>query len=259
VLSVQRLWPVLVALLCSAARGQAPAYSAAGIVNAANYSPGPFAPNSVITLFGSNLSNSPLGVSAPIGLVIPTTNSAGVSVFVANMWAPVLYASPTQINFLIPTELTAGVLSVTVVKQGVNGPSVNITLVPGAPALFPSADGYVLAADWNNANALVTPQAPAHPLDTVIVYATGLGAAGHNATGEVPASPVQIDNLAGLRVYLDGTVLDPGLIKYAGVTPTWPGLYQINLVLPEKLGADPEIRVAIGDQTSPAGLKLAVR
>src|SRR5579872_3179338 len=49
-LTVHRAWPALAVLLCSAARGQAPAYSAAGIVNTANYAPGPFAPNSVVSI-----------------------------------------------------------------------------------------------------------------------------------------------------------------------------------------------------------------
>jgi uncharacterized protein (TIGR03437 family) len=116
-----------------------------------------------------------------------------------------------------------------------------------------------LAQDWSAAYALVTPDAPAHAGDMVIVYATGLGKAGNNATGAVPTAAVQIDNLASLQVYLDGVAVAPSLILYAGLTPGWAGLYQINLVLPDKLGADPEIRVAIGDQSSPAGLKLAVQ
>jgi uncharacterized protein (TIGR03437 family) len=258
VVSVHRAWPALVVLLCSAARGQAPAYSAAGIVNASNFTPGPFTANSVVTLFGSNLTLNFPGAPAPQGSQL-VTSLGGASVYVEGIPAPLLYAGTNQINFLIPLELSTGVVQVCVVRQGVNGPQVDITLVSGAPALFPSPDGYALAADWNNANAVVTTQTPAHSLDTIIVYATGLGSAGIFATGEIPPVAAQINNLAFLTVYLNGTALDPSLIKYAGVTPGFAGLYQINLVLPDKLGADPEIRVAIGNQISPPGLKLAVR
>jgi uncharacterized protein (TIGR03437 family) len=52
-------------------------------------------------------------------------------------------------------------------------------------------------------------------------------------------------------------VLSADRIKYAGVTPGYAGLYQINLALPDSPGQDPEIRVAIGDQSTPSGLKLA--
>jgi uncharacterized protein (TIGR03437 family) len=60
-------------------------------------------------------------------------------------------------------------------------------------------------------------------------------------------------------VYLGGAAVDPAAILYAGLTPGSAGLYQIDLVLPGGLATDPEIRLAIGDQSSPAGLKLAVQ
>lgn len=249
-------------LLCATARGQAPAYSAAGIVNASNYAPGPFAANSVVTIFGSNLSNASTGVSAAevAGGTLPTYEGmAGSSVYVANMPVPLLYVSATQINFLIPTNLIPGTVPVRVVKQALTGPEVNITLVPGAPALFSGADGYIIAEDWNASYAIVTTAAPAHGGDVVILYATGLGGAGQNATGFVPAAAAPIDNLAALNVYVNGVALERPAILYAGLTPGFAGLYQINLVLPPNPGPDPEIRVAIGSQTSPAGSKLCVR
>jgi uncharacterized protein (TIGR03437 family) len=67
-----------------------------------------------------------------------------------------------------------------------------------------------------------------------------------------------IQRLSDLKVYLGGTAINPASILYAGLTPGSAGLYQINLVLPDNLGTDPEIRVVIADQSSPAGLKLAV-
>lgn len=259
---MHRAWLALAVLLCATARGQAPSYSAAGIVNAANYAPGPFAANSVVTIFGSNLSDTPSGVSATevAGGTLPTNAGlAGVRVIVNGITAPLLYVSATQINFLIPAELLPGTFPVFVAKQGLRGPpDVNITLVPGAPALFSGADGYVIAEDWNAGYAIITTAAPAHAGDVVILYATGLGAAGYDTTGQVPASATPIDNLASLNVYVNGVALDRSAILYAGLTPGFAGLYQINLVLPPNPGADPEIRVAIGNQESPPGSKLAV-
>ena len=40
---------------CGNLWGQTPYYTTASIVNAADYSPGPFAPSSVLSLFGTNL------------------------------------------------------------------------------------------------------------------------------------------------------------------------------------------------------------
>ena len=58
---------------------------------------------------------------------------------------------------------------------------------------------------------------------------------------------------------LDGAAVDPGLIKYAGLTPGSAGLYQINLEIPEGAGNDPEIRVTAGNLTAQTGLKLPLR
>ena len=120
---MHRAWLVLAALSSGAAWGQAPAYSAAGIVNASNYAPGPFAPNSVISIFGSNLSWSTHALAAAdiSGANLPLT-MAGVQVIVSNWPAALLYVSPTQINFIVPSDEIAGDVQVRVVRQGVTGP-----------------------------------------------------------------------------------------------------------------------------------------
>ena len=66
-------------------------------------------------------------------------------------------------------------------------------------------------------------------------------------------------HLSDLKLLLNGNAVDTVRIKYAGLTPGSAGLYQINLQLPDNLGADPEIRVAVASQSNPGGLKLAVR
>jgi len=257
---VHRAWPALAILLCSIAKGQAPSYSAAGIVNSSNWSAGPFAPNSVLALFGTNLSyaTDPVTAQEQPGFPLPTS-LGGVSVYVSDTLAPLLFVSATQINFLVPMNLLPGTKPVRVVRQGTTGPEAPIAVIAAAPALF-SVSGYALAADWNAANALVTPDAPAHPGDIVILYATGLGKPVPSpGVPDVPTTANPILALPDLKVTLAGVPLDPSFIKYAGVTPYWAGLYQLNLLLPDKLPNDPEIIVSIANQSSSAGLKLAVR
>jgi uncharacterized protein (TIGR03437 family) len=132
-----------------------------------------------------------------------------------------------------------------------------VTLVDAAPALFETAAGYAIAAHADN--SLVAPGSPAQAGETIVVYACGLGRTQPNPQpGVIPRNAAVIQGLSNLTVYLGGTAISPASILYAGLSPGSAGLYQINLVLPNNLGTDPEIRVAMAGQSTPAGLKLAM-
>ena len=250
-------------LFAAAAWGQAPAYTAAGIVNASDYSGGPFAPNSAVSIFGSNLAWSAEAITLnDIQAGRLPTSLNGVQVFVSGWPAPLFYVSPTQINFLIPINRVAGTVTVRVVRQGVTGPETPITLVNAAPALFnSSADpGYALAQDWP-AYSLIAPGSPARPGDVVVLYATGMGNTldDPSTPDQIPQYPSKILNFNDLQVFLDAKQVDPASVFWAGFSPGNAGLYQVNLYLPEDTGADPEIRLLMEHKASAAGLKLAVR
>jgi uncharacterized protein (TIGR03437 family) len=218
----------------------------------------------VVSIFGSGLARSTHALAdsdlvkceTSAGLCLPVEMNF-VRVYVNGYPAPMLYVSDGQINFLIPSMLVTGP-AVIQVLSGVYGPEVTVTLVDAAPALFPNpkAAGYAVAADATG--KLLTADAPAHPGDTVVVYVTGLGYTSPNpGLGGIPNSAWPA--VATVKVSLNGTALDPVRIKYAGVTPGSAGLYQINLVLPDGAGIDPEIVVSAGSSAGQGGLKLAMR
>jgi uncharacterized protein (TIGR03437 family) len=252
------MWLVFALLLANTAWGQAPVYSAAGMVNGPNYAPGPFAPNSIVSIFGSGLARSSQGVTAAdiVNNTLPVELNS-TRVYVMNSPAPLLYVSDGQVNFLIPGNQLDGDVQIRVVREGLTGPEVTVTLVDAAPALFQTAAGYAIAAHLDN--SLIAPGSPAQAGEIIVVYACGLGRTLPNpAPGAIPQSAAVIQRLSDLKVYLGGAAIEPASILYAGLTPGSAGLYQINLVLPDNPGTDPEIRVAIADQSSPAGLKLAM-
>ena len=253
-----RMWLVFALLLANTAWGQAPVYSAAGMVNGPNYAPGPFAPNSIVSIFGSGLARSSQGVTAAdiVNNTLPVELNS-TRVYVMNSPAPLLYVSDGQVNFLIPGNQLDGDVQIRVVREGLTGPEVTVTLVDAAPALFQTAAGYAIAAHLDN--SLIAPGSPAQAGEIIVVYACGLGRTLPNpAPGAISQSAAVIQRLSDLKVYLGGAAIEPASILYAGLTPGSAGLYQINLVLPDNPGTDPEIRVAIADQSSPAGLKLAM-
>jgi uncharacterized protein (TIGR03437 family) len=263
---VIRTWLALAVLCAGTARGAGPSYSAAGIVNASNYAPGPFAPNSVISVFGTGLARSTHPLNA--GDLLSCTTSLGgkclpvemnyVRVYVQDRPVPLLFVSETQVNFLMSSLEPAGVVKVRVVTEGLTGPEIALTLVDSAPALFALPDGTAIATDSNN--HLLTAAHPAHAHDIVVIYATGLGMTSPNpAIGEIPSYAASILPTAALKITLNGAPIDPILMKYAGLTPGSAGLYQINLEIPEGAGNDPELRVTAGNLPAPTSLKLPVR
>jgi len=232
-------------------------YTADGIVNSASDTPG-LAPNTIATVYGTGLSYSTVsafGVMPKSGMM--PTELASVRVYVGEMLAPLYYVSPTQINFLVPTELRPGEMDFFTMHDGLAGPHVRVTLSDAAPGLYPWGAGLIAAEHADG--SLINHDHPAHPGETVVLYGTGLGTTYPALqTGLIEMVSAQILLLNQLSVQVAGTALDSGSIQYAGITPGIPGLYQVNLVLPKELAADPEIRVAIGGQISPPGMRLPV-
>ena len=251
---------VMAVLVINAVWGQAPAYTAAAIVNASDFTPGPFAPNSVLSIFGTNLSwDTHTLASSDIAATTLPTQLANVSVYVDNWPAPLLFVSPSQINFIVPGNEISGDITVRVVREGVTGPEVTIALVDAAPTLFPTGNGYIIAAHGAD-GSLITPASPATGGETIVVYATGMGRTEPNPSpGAIPQTAATIVDYSSLNVYLDGVALPWYLIKYAGVTPFSAGLYQINIELPNPVDTNPRITVTIGTQSSLSGLQVAAQ
>jgi len=254
-----RLSLFVVSVCAVAAWGQAPSYTADGIVNASDYSAGPFAPGSVIALFGSNLSRSPYALqTSDIQYPYLPTVLNYTQVIVDNSPVALFYVSPKQVNFMVPTTDGVGQMTVQVVREGLAGPLITLPLLTAAPALF--TWGNNLAVATHGDYSLVTASAPAHAGEIIVLFATGLGkTAPDPGVAEIPAYAAPIVNMSTLQVTLAGKAVDPSLIKYAGVTPQSAGLYQMNLEIPSWAPANPAIQVTVAGQTSVAGLILPVQ
>ncbi len=237
----------------------APMYTAAGVLQGATQTAGVLAPNMIATLYGTNLSWTTHAVSSAdlIGGTLPTSLD-GVTVYVGNILCGLFFVSPGQINFLIPYELTGPTVPLTVVRQSLAGPTVNLPLAVGAPGLFQWSGNFAVAQHANG--TLITQAAPAQAGEVIVLYATGLGRTSPDLlSGHVSSTAISILYLSQLQVLLDGIPCPPSSIYYAGVTPGFAGLYQINLRLPAALNANPTIQVVLGSQSSPASVLLFVQ
>ncbi len=242
----------------------APSYTAAGIVNAADNVSGALAPNTIGTIYGSNLAYSTVGIT-PCGTQVcslPTLlGTEETSVIINYSYAALFYVSPNQINFLVPplTNLIPGPKTIYVDVDGLHGPIVELTLATTAPALF-QLDARNAVATLVDGSVLTPLSPPVKPGDIVVLWASGLGDTTPSADGfELPTVAAPLVAGANLQVLLNGAAVSSDAIGYAGVAPGNAGLYQINLTLPMSIGTSPQIQLAMtGGAPSISGLYLAL-
>ena len=241
------------------AQVQAPSYTTAGIVSAASYSGDALAPNAIVSIFGTNLSfvTASIGGRDLVNGGIPTT-LGGVTVYISGVAAGLFYVSPTQINFLIPSIFLPGQASVLVARDGVSGPSVPFTLHDAGPGLFQDANGNAIATHLDGSQ--ITDAAPAHAGEWVVLYADGLGRTVPQALNYTPATEIApLLEMASFYVLIDGTAATQSEVYYAGLTPGYAGLYQVNLQLPDTVGPNPEIRLSAETALSIPNIHLQVQ
>jgi uncharacterized protein (TIGR03437 family) len=174
----------------------------------------------LISIFGSGLAT---GTGAAASLPLPNVLS-GATVTLNGTVLPLSYASPTQINALVPLDAP---LNATLRVTTAGGFSeVPITISDTAPAIFA---GGILHLD----NSPVSPGSPARPGENLVIYMTGLGQVdGGLINGQAsPASPL-LRVLAPISVQLGDVSVAPA---FAGLTPGSVGLYQVNVVVPQDL------------------------
>ena len=156
----------------------------------------------------------------------------------------------------MPASLVPGQTGIYLHRDFLTTPTLQITLLDAAPALF-SSDSSIAAEHADG--SLISPDAPASPGEVIVVYGTGLGRTDPTQIdGTLARSAAPIILLDQLQVLLDGQAVPVENILYAGITPGFAGLYQINLRLPAEIGATPELRIALGDQMSQGALRLQV-
>jgi uncharacterized protein (TIGR03437 family) len=251
---VAPVWLVLAASLGAQSTGtNAPAYSAGSIVNSATNLPTGFAPNTIVSLYGDNLAYSTAGI-APGATTLPRT-LGGVTVYFGLEFANLYYVSPRQINLLIPNDLAPGPVNIKIVREGVSGPAITMVLDETAPGMFQLNPTTIVATHADG--SLITPDAPAAPGEIIVIYAVGLGRTVPDLLpGQIATRAQPIQHLKDMQVQLNGNALDASMVLYAGTTPGFAGLYQVNVRLPGELAGNPEVRIQIAGEISPAGYKL---
>jgi uncharacterized protein (TIGR03437 family) len=220
--------------------GGGPAVNSGGIVSAASFVPGAagLAPGSLASLFGMSLASiaaGPSQIPLPVSLNGVTVN---VNTSSTPLSAPLVYASPQQINFQIPWEVPAPSQAIVVVNVGgLNSPAAALSLGTASPGIFTlsqngAGQGAILIA---NTATLAGPVSvagaqPAAKGQAVSVFCTGLGAVSPPQVSGEPA-PASLVNTTGmpLTVTIGG---QSAAVLFSGLAPGFVGLYQVNVTVP---------------------------
>jgi uncharacterized protein (TIGR03437 family) len=240
---------------------QAPFYKAESIVNSAASAVGYLAPNTIASIYGTGLSWSTVAVQPgdmQDGLLPTVLPGAGVRVVVGNIPAHLFYVSPTLINFLVPCILRPGPVKLYVEVDAHAGPLVDLTLDETGPGLFQQPDLTPSAVRLDG--SLITPDKPITPGEIAVFFATGLGTTKPPADyGRAATMASWVTAVNDSDILIDGARLERDNIFYIGLAPTFAGLYQINIRIPDWAAQNPEIRVRVGKKTSPEGVHLPLQ
>ena len=202
--------------------------SVASVVNAAGFQPGPVAPGSIVSLFGSNL--------AQRATVAPAAHWAkvmeGSSVFVNGVAAPLAYVSPTQINAQIPDEIPPGQATLNVVAGGDDLPPIQLTIQSIAPGLFVDAENHVLAQNQDG-----TPNGASHPAAPGTLLTAYLTGQGVNTGGPITA-------------VIGGQNVD---VVSSGADPDTQGVLEVTIRAPALAPGGYLLTIGVGGVVSNAG------
>jgi len=252
---------LLAALVLAQSSGSGPYYTADSIANSAASVTGLYAPNTFVTIYGLNLAYTTRALAASdiSGDMLPTVlGTTGVRVLINNIPANIFYVSPTQVNLLVPTSLIPGPVMLQLVVDSLAGPAIPVLLQSAAPSLFQSDATTVLAVHLNGTT--ITAASPAQPGEVVVLFASGLGPTNPAAIpNQIPQQAASVTPMSSFTMAINGVAVNPQQILYAGVVPTFAGLFQINVELPANIPANPQIQIGYAGIMSPTGRVLPVQ
>jgi uncharacterized protein (TIGR03437 family) len=208
------------------------------VVNGADFQP-TVASGGLVSIFGQFLAS---GTSQAAGFPLPLS-LGGSTVSLNGAPLSLTFASPSQINAALPLDALGPAKLRVTTPAGFSETAINIT--DSAPAIFASAITHVNGA-------LVTPEAPAAAGESLVIYMTGLGQVdGKLAPGQAAPSSPLLRVLAPVLVQIGDTT--PVTPDFAGLTPGFVGVYQVNVTVPLSLPAKTyPLRVSVKGNASNA-------
>jgi uncharacterized protein (TIGR03437 family) len=238
-----------------------PVIASGGVLDAASYAlNSPVAPGSLVSVFGQFLSQQ----ETKAGTLPLSTTLGATQVTVAGRAMPLLFAGANQVNAMIPYDLPINATHQVVIKRG------NTISIPEPVSLLSSRSGVftkdltgkgaaiVVKVTADGTQSIVSTTNPVSAYDAVIIYCDGLGNVDPQAIAgsETPLSPLS-QTLDTVTVTVGG-VSAP--VFFAGLTPGFTGLYQVNAYIPTGVTPGDSVPLVISQSgRSGSSVTIAVR
>lgn len=162
---------------------------------------------------------------------LPTT-LGGIQVLVGDTAAPLYAVASSVVSFVVPAKTASGRVAVRVVRGETTLATGTADVVANSPGIFfvltdPLAQGGILNQD----SLYAVQSAPARRGQAIQIFATGQGPLDMDvADGRVSAGTLA--RATGVtKVYVS---VDEAQVQFSGLSPQFPGLWQINAVVPDK-------------------------
>ena len=223
-----------------------PTISTNGVTNAASFATR-ISPGALASVFGTGFGASTY--LADDGRPWVTTANS-VTVKVNNVAAPLYFISPGQINFQVPWATpTGGTVNVSVLVSGGSSNTASVAVGTAAPGLFYNSTNGAAIVQNTPDYSLNTAANPAPAGSTIIAYLTGSGPVSPPATDGTLTRSDQLTSATSVVSAKIGSAT--ATVSFAGLTPGFIGLAQMNIVVPSTLtpGVYP-LTVTIDGQTS---------
>jgi uncharacterized protein (TIGR03437 family) len=229
----------------------------------------------IISIYGTNF--APAGTARVLqasdlsGTNMPT-NLANTCVQIGGTPAALYYVSPTQINAQVTAVASSGTAQVTVtancgtVGQASSAPF-TVQLAPAAPEFLyyknnTTGVNPVVAVESTTGGYVAPPGTiagasflPAKPNDVLVIYGVGWGATSPAVAPGTLATAAS--NTVGTPLVTIGGVT--AKVLYAGLSPGYAGLYQLNVQVPVGVAnGNQPISIQVNGGTSPAGGYVAI-
>lgn len=173
----------------------------------------------------------------------------GISVTVGGIPAPLYYVYPRQIAIQVPKDVPgSGIAEFVVYRAGTNEivAVTQLRMDLASPSFFTegsTGSGQIAAINQDGSINSITVkqdstgkiiQGPGERSKVISLYLTGQGSIpGMPEDGQPPTTTVPTPPEGQLRVFIGTKELDQSQIQYSGLGGGYPGLWQINAVIPD--------------------------